>query len=130
MRRALAALAASLLLSAPAARAGDSLLPTTVPPPIAVITVPPKPAPDRYIEVPWRNPDGTMIDGWWYSSPQVTRIDARIRYLETAAAKECVDQQVAAAKATGPWVKVIGGVLAGAAIGYCAAAPKHCGITK
>jgi len=116
--------AAVLLFLPPAGSRADD------PPPAFVLTTPPRLAPERFLLVPWRAPDGSFVEGYWYASPQVLRIDARIKYLETKAAKECVDQQIEAAKTVGPWIKIVAGVVTGATIGYCAGAPGHCKLYK
>jgi len=85
-------------------------------------------SPAVYIAVPWRNPDGSVHDGYWFTVEQVGVIDRRIRYLEDKAAKECVDVQVGAAKRTSVWWQIGLGILTGATIGFCAAHDKHCGL--
>lgn len=114
--RALAFAICSLLATSPAsARADDSAVVSTVP------------APQTYAKVPWKHGDSIAI-GYWYSAAQVQRIDARIRYLEDKAAKDCVDAQIGAAKKTSVWLKVAGVLITGAAIGYCAGADHRCGV--
>lgn len=114
--RALAFALCSLLATMPVgARATDPVVTASVP------------APSSYAKVPWKH-DDVETAGFWYSAPQVQRIDARIRYLEDAAAKECVDAQIDAAKSLSRWLYVAGGILTGAAIGYCVGADHHCGV--
>jgi len=113
--RVLAFALGSLLATLPVGTRADDAVISTVP------------APTSYAKVTWKHGDvGTA--GYWYSAPQVQKIDARIRYLETKAAKECVDAQIAAASMTSGWLKVAGAIVVGATIGYCAGADHHCGI--
>lgn len=120
MRRAIAIVVSlSLCLGLPTvAIAGDPIVEST------------SSAPSSYARVGWKNPDLSVSPGYWYSQAQIVKVSARLDYLETRAAKECVDAQVIAAKGTTPWLMVIGGIVTGVAIGYCAGASGHCGIGK
>lgn len=87
------------------------------------------PAPEKYVALGWKFGD-KLAPGFWYSSQQIVAVSKRIDYLETAAAKECVDAQIAEAKKLSKWIYVAGGILTGVAVGYCAGHSGHCGIYK
>lgn len=89
----------------------------------------PAPAPERYAPLGWQYGD-KLAPGFWYSETQILRVDARIRYLEEKAARECVDAQVTAAKGTGRWYYVAAGLAVGVALGYCAGTANHCGVSR
>lgn len=130
-RRALALVMIAALYSAQAAgaRADDPVDTSTLP--AFVFTKEPTPAPLSYAAVPWLNPNHTLAAGYWYSAAQVVKTSRRIDYLETKAAKECVDAQIAASKSDHMTLwKIAAGVAAGAAIGFCAGTSSHCGISK
>lgn len=81
----------------------------------------PQAAPDDYVRLIWRHESKDSI-GYWYSAEQVLRVSQRIDYLETQAAKQCVDQQVASFKSSHTfWYGLIMGVVGGVAVGYVAA---------
>lgn len=76
----------------------------------------PTPAPQSYAPLGWRA-EGVTVPGYWYSRPQVMAIQGRIDYLETRAAKECVEAQIAAPRVP-TWLAVAAGVVVGGAVAY------------
>lgn len=89
----------------------------------------PSDPPAKYAPLVWKGPSKES-HGFFYTDAQVLVIDRRITYLEKDAAKKCVDVQIAEAKKMNPWIKIAAGILTGAAIGYCAGASHHCGISR
>lgn len=85
--------------------------------------------PEKYAPLVWKFNE-KLTPGFWFTTEQVLHIDARINFLETKAAKDCVDAQIAADKTVGSWWKIGAGILVGIGVGFCAAHSGHCGIAK
>ena len=83
------------------------------------------PAPAVSSPLIWRE-----AHGFWFTDAQIVKLNARVNYLETRAAKECVDRQIDAARGTSRWVWVAAGVATGVALGYCATVSGHCHLYK
>jgi hypothetical protein len=82
-----------------------------------------EPAPAIYRKLVWEQklPDGTTsppVVGYWYTVEQVSKISARIDYLEERATKECVEATLEGVKHSVPWLWVGIGVVAGGVGGY------------
>lgn len=80
----------------------------------------PSPAPDVYAMADWCWAS-SCVPGAWFTASQTKIIDAKIDYLEKKAAKDCVDQQISAAKVSLPgWLYLTGGIIVGGVVGYIA----------
>lgn len=111
MKKLVRGIAAALALSIGSASAGDTSPKLTAP----------NPVPDTYAKAQWCWAS-TCSPGAWYTDKQLQIVAAKMDYLEKSAAKDCVDQQIAAAKPGFPnWVWFAGGLVIGVVGGYVTA---------
>ena len=94
--RAVAATLALVLALSPRVRADA---PAPAPEPVPPVHSSTAPAPPSYARLDWvqMSPQGaaTSTPGFWFTADQILRADARLKYLEDTAAKQCFDATVA-----------------------------------